>query len=346
MSKPIVMERGVKYRDADKMALIPVKNVATEREALLRKPEWMKIKLPADSSRIQGIKAAMRKNGLHSVCEEASCPNLAECFNHGTATFMILGAICTRRCPFCDVAHGRPITPDANEPQKLAQTIADMVLRYVVITSVDRDDLRDGGARHFADCISAIREKSPGIKIETLVPDFRGRMDRALDILKETPPDVFNHNLENVPRLYRQVRPGADYNWSLKLLERFKEAHPELPTKSGLMVGLGETNAEIIEVMRDLRRHGGDHADAWPVSAAEPPPPAGAALRQPGRVRRDESRGAGDGLHPRGLRPVRALLLSRRPAGERDGSEVIPPCPEKPQPACGFFVHSAQFWCA
>ncbi|MGU5398436.1 lipoyl synthase [Klebsiella pneumoniae] len=170
MSKPIVMERGVKYRDADKMALIPVKNVATEREALLRKPEWMKIKLPADSSRIQGIKAAMRKNGLHSVCEEASCPNLAECFNHGTATFMILGAICTRRCPFCDVAHGRPVAPDANEPQKLAQTIADMGLRYVVVTSVDRDDLRDGGAQHFADCISAIREKNPSIKIETLVP--------------------------------------------------------------------------------------------------------------------------------------------------------------------------------
>lgn len=256
MSKPIVMERGVKYRDADKMALIPVKNVATEREALLRKPEWMKIKLPADSTRIQGIKAAMRKNGLHSVCEEASCPNLAECFNHGTATFMILGAICTRRCPFCDVAHGRPVAPDANEPVKLAQTIADMALRYVVITSVDRDDLRDGGAQHFADCITAIREKSPQIKIETLVPDFRGRMDRALDILTATPPDVFNHNLENVPRIYRQVRPGAVYNWSLKLLERFKEAHPEIPTKSGLMVGLGETNEEIIEVMRDLRRHG------------------------------------------------------------------------------------------
>lgn len=166
MSKPIVMERGVKYRDADKMALIPVKNVVTEREALLRKPEWMKIKLPADSTRIRGIKAAMRKNGLHSVCEEASCPNLAECFNHGTATFMILGAICTRRCPFCDVAHGRPVAPDANEPVKLAQTIADMALRYVVITSVDRDDLRDGGAQHFADCITAIREKAHQLKLK------------------------------------------------------------------------------------------------------------------------------------------------------------------------------------
>ncbi|WMQ73889.1 MAG: Lipoyl synthase [Sodalis sp.] len=250
------MERGVKYRDADKMALIPIKTIAVERQEILRKPPWMKIKLPADSSRIQDIKAAMRKNDLHSVCEEASCPNLAECFNHGTATFMILGAICTRRCPFCDVAHGRPITPDINEPEKLAQTIADMGLHYVVVTSVDRDDLRDGGAQHFANCISAIRTKNPNIRIETLVPDFRGRMDRALNIINAAPPNVFNHNLENVPRLYRQVRPGADYHWSLKLLENFKVANPHLPTKSGLMVGLGETNAEIIEVMRDLRRHG------------------------------------------------------------------------------------------
>lgn len=256
MNKPIVRERGVKYRDADKMALIPVKNVVTEHPPLLRKPEWMKIKLPADSSRIQGIKAAMRKNGLHSVCEEASCPNLAECFNHGTATFMILGAICTRRCPFCDVAHGRPLAPDAREPQKLAQTIAEMGLRYVVITSVDRDDLRDGGAQHFAACISAIREKNADIRIEILAPDFRGRMDRALEILSATPPDIFNHNMENVPRLYRQIRPGANYDWSLKLLERFKQTHPQIPTKSGLMVGLGETDEEIFDVMRDLRRHG------------------------------------------------------------------------------------------
>lgn len=256
MSKPIRMEHGVKYRDADKIALIPIKTVAVEHQEILRKPSWMKIKLPADSSRIQGIKAAMRKKGLHSVCEEASCPNLAECFNNGTATFMILGAICTRCCPFCDVAHGRPVTPDANEPEKLAQTIADMGLRYVVVTSVDRDDLRDGGAQHFADCISAIRAKNPSIRIETLVPDFRGRMDRALDIINAAPLDVFNHNLENVPRLYRQVRPGADYHWSLKLLENFKAANPHLLTKSGLMVGLGETNAEIIDVMRDLRRHG------------------------------------------------------------------------------------------
>ena len=247
------VETGVKLRGAEKVARIPVKIIPTTE--LPKKPDWIRVRIPV-SPEVDRIKSLLRKHKLHSVCEEASCPNLAECFNHGTATFMILGAICTRRCPFCDVAHGRPVTPDANEPQKLAQTIADMGLRYVVVTSVDRDDLRDGGAQHFADCISAIREKNPSIKIETLVPDFRGRMDRALDILTVTPPDVFNHNLENVPRLYRQVRPGADYNWSLKLLERFKEAHPEIPTKSGLMVGLGETNDEIIEVMRDLRRHG------------------------------------------------------------------------------------------
>ncbi|KLV06693.1 MULTISPECIES: lipoyl synthase [Photobacterium] len=257
MSKPIKIEQGVKYRDADKMALIPVRTVAEEApKQVLRKPEWMKIKLPADSQRIQDIKSAMRKNNLHSVCEEASCPNLAECFNHGTATFMILGAICTRRCPFCDVAHGRPLPPNAEEPVHLAQTIADMKLRYVVVTSVDRDDLRDGGAQHFADCIREIRVKSPEIRIETLVPDFRGRMDRALDILRDNPPDVFNHNLETAPRLYRKARPGANYQWSLDLLKKFKEMHPEVPTKSGLMMGLGETKEEIIEVLKDLRAHG------------------------------------------------------------------------------------------
>ncbi len=257
MSKPIKIEQGVKYRDADKMALIPVRNVAEEApKEVLRKPEWMKIKLPSDSQRIQDIKAAMRKNKLHSVCEEASCPNLAECFNHGTATFMILGAICTRRCPFCDVAHGRPLPPSAEEPSHLAQTIADMNLRYVVVTSVDRDDLRDGGAKHFADCTREIRAKSPNIRIETLVPDFRGRMDRALEELQDNPPDVFNHNLETAPRLYRKVRPGANYQWSLDLLKKFKEQHPEIPTKSGLMMGLGETKEEIIEVLKDLRAHG------------------------------------------------------------------------------------------
>ncbi|MGR5237432.1 lipoyl synthase [Vibrio alfacsensis] len=256
MSKPIQMEKGVKYRDADKMALIPVKNMPAEQKEVLRKPDWMKIKLPADSQRIQDIKSAMRKNKLHSVCEEASCPNLAECFNHGTATFMILGAICTRRCPFCDVAHGRPLPVEAEEPKKLAKTIADMKLKYVVITSVDRDDLRDGGAEHFANCNREIRELNPHIKIETLVPDFRGRMDVALDLMKDNPPDVFNHNLETAPRLYRKARPGANYKWSLQLLQKFKEQHPNVPTKSGLMMGLGETKEEIVEVLKDLRAHG------------------------------------------------------------------------------------------
>ncbi len=223
---------------------------------LLKKPNWIKIKLVTDFTRIQSIKDAMRKHGLHSICEEASCPNLPECFNRGTATFMILGAVCTRRCPFCDVTHGRPLIPDINEPKKLANTISDMNLRYVVITSANRDDLRDGGAQHYADCITTIRTKNPSIKIETLVPDFRGRMDCALKILIKTPPDVFNHNLESVPRIYRQVRPGASYISSLKLLERFKKAKPSIPTKSGLILGLGETNTEIIKVMRDLIHHG------------------------------------------------------------------------------------------
>ncbi len=256
MSKPIHIERGVKYRDADKMALIPVKNLPTQAHLVLKKPDWMKVKLPADTQRIQEIKSAMRKNNLHSVCEEASCPNLAECFNHGTATFMILGAICTRRCPFCDVGHGKPLPPDENEPLKLAKTIKEMGLKYVVITSVDRDDLRDGGAAHFVKCTQEIRALSPYIRIETLVPDFKGRMDTALELLKQDPPDVFNHNLETAPRLYRSVRPGANYQWSLNLLKSFKQMHPDIPTKSGLMMGLGESKEEIIEVLKDLRSHG------------------------------------------------------------------------------------------
>jgi len=258
MIRPKDIQPGIKYRDADKISTIPVKNIVIEEvvDKPLKKPEWMKIKLPANSNRIEHIKSAMRKNGLHSVCEEASCPNLAECFNHGTATFMILGAICTRRCPFCDVAHGKPLPPDLNEPEKLAQTIRDMQLRYVVITSVDRDDLEDGGAQHFTNCIAAIRKYSPEIKIEILVPDFRGRMAKALDILRQSPPDVFNHNLENIPRLYPQIRPGAKYEASLKLLKQFKEQHPDIPTKSGLMVGLGETNQEILAVVKDLAAHG------------------------------------------------------------------------------------------
>ncbi len=252
------MEPGVKLRDAEKMALIPVKVLPTEPSEMLRKPEWLKIKLPRSTDKIEQVKSAMRKHGLHSVCEEAACPNLSECFTHGTATFMILGAICTRRCPFCDVAHGRPLPPSAEEPEKLALTIKDMGLKYVVVTSVDRDDLRDGGAQHFADCITAIRRESPNIKVEVLVPDFRGRMDTALAILTQTPPDVFNHNLETIPRLYKLARPGADYKWSLELLRRYKAAHPEVSTKSGLMVGLGETTEELIEVLKDLRAHNVD----------------------------------------------------------------------------------------
>ncbi|MGL5339909.1 MAG: lipoyl synthase [Aeromonas veronii] len=256
MSKPVRMEPGVKLRDGDKMALIPVKFMPDPNEELLRKPDWMRIKLPPSSQKIEHIKSTLRKNKLHSVCEEASCPNLAECFNHGTATFMIMGAICTRRCPFCDVAHGRPLALDPAEPKKLALTIKEMNLKYVVITSVDRDDLRDGGAQHFADCIREIREHSPQTRIEILTPDFRGRMEQALEVFRETPPDVFNHNLETAPRMYRVARPGADYKWSLELLRRIKEMHPHVPTKSGLMMGLGETNEEIVEVLKDLRAHG------------------------------------------------------------------------------------------
>ncbi|EOD56152.1 lipoyl synthase [Aeromonas molluscorum] len=256
MSKPVRMEPGVKLRDGDKMALIPVKFMPDPTEEVLRKPDWMRIKLPPSSQKIEHIKSTLRKNKLHSVCEEASCPNLAECFNHGTATFMIMGAICTRRCPFCDVAHGRPLALDPDEPHKLALTIKEMGLKYVVITSVDRDDLRDGGAQHFADCIKQIREHSPQTRIEILTPDFRGRMEQALDVFRETPPDVFNHNLETAPRMYRVARPGADYKWSLELLRRIKEMHPHVPTKSGVMMGLGETNEEIVQVLKDLREHG------------------------------------------------------------------------------------------
>ncbi|MDT9587409.1 MAG: lipoyl synthase [Candidatus Arsenophonus melophagi] len=255
MNKPTQITNGVKYYEADQRTLIPVNIVTIDPKEILPKPRWIKIKFPADSSRIQKIKNAMRKYGLHSVCEEASCPNLVECFNRSTATFMILGAICTRRCPFCDVTHGRPNAPDPHEPEKLAEIIKDIGLKYVVLTSVDRDDLRDGGAQHFVDSIISIRKQNPNITIETLVPDFRGRMDCALAILSTAPPDVFNHNIENVPRIYHQVRPGANYTLSLQLLSKFKQMHPAIPTKSGLMVGLGETNEEIINVMRDLRRH-------------------------------------------------------------------------------------------
>ena len=220
----------------------------------LKKPDWIRVR-SGDSQRFQEIKHILREHQLHTVCEEASCPNIGECFGKGTATFMIHGDLCTRRCPFCDVAHGRPQPPAADEPSNLAKTIAALKLRYVVITSVDRDDLRDAGARHFADCIRAVREHSPATRIEVLVPDFRGRLEIALDILGGNPPDVMNHNLETVPRLYKLARPGADYQNSLRLLKEFKARLPRIPTKSGLMLGLGETDDEILEVMRDLRAH-------------------------------------------------------------------------------------------
>ena len=241
-----------KQRGAAKTARIPVKIETTTRP--LRKPSWIRAKSPADPS-VSRLKDVLRENRLHTVCEEASCPNIGECFAGGTATFMIMGDICTRRCPFCDVAHGRPDPLDADEPENLGRTIQAMGLRYVVVTSVDRDDLRDGGAEHFMQCIEAIRRHSPDIRIEVLVPDFRGRMDRALDILIQSPPDVFNHNLETVPSLYRKVRPGSDYAWSLNLLKRFKALHPEVATKSGLMLGVGEEISEVEQVMRDLRAH-------------------------------------------------------------------------------------------
>lgn len=250
--RPAKKVAGVKEIDAAKTSRIPIKIVP---QPVLRKPEWIRMKVP-DSARFQEIKQVLRDNHLHTVCEEASCPNIGECFSGGTATFMILGDICTRRCPFCDVAHGKPLPPDPNEPANLARTIAQMQLRYVVVTSVDRDDLPDGGAQHFVDCIHAIRAQSPAIKIEILVPDFRGRMDVSLQILQAAPPDVMNHNLETVPRLYKQARPGSDYHHSLQLLKQFGERYPEVPTKSGLMLGLGETDDEIIAVMRDLRAHG------------------------------------------------------------------------------------------
>jgi lipoic acid synthetase len=241
-------------RGEAKTARIPIK---VEAAAALPKPEWIRVRV-SQSERFRELKRVLREAQLHTVCEEASCPNIGECFGKGTATFMVLGDLCTRRCPFCDVAHGRPLPPDPQEPQHLAQTVARLALGYVVITSVDRDDLRDGGAAHFADCIRAVRRRSPATRIEVLTPDFRGRAEMALDILAADAPDVMNHNLETVPRLYKQARPGADYGHSLRLLQSFRERRPDVPTKSGLMLGLGETDDEVLAVMRDLRRHGVD----------------------------------------------------------------------------------------
>ncbi|TMG94175.1 MAG: lipoyl synthase [Betaproteobacteria bacterium] len=246
---------GIKHKGDAKTARVfakfAIKVVAAEP---LKKPPWIRVRAPS-SPRFYEIKKILREHNLHSVCEEASCPNIGECFGKGTATFMIMGDICTRRCPFCDVGHGRPLPLDAAEPANLARTIAALKLKYVVITSVDRDDLRDGGAGHFVDCIRAVRAESPATQIESLVPDFRGRLERALGVIDQAPPDVMNHNLETVPRLYKQARPGSDYAHSLSLLQSFKRRHPDIPTKSGLMVGLGETDDEILATLRDLRAH-------------------------------------------------------------------------------------------
>jgi lipoic acid synthetase len=282
-------EAGVKEKGARKtIRIVP--------STPLPKPAWIRVRAPSPSSRFQEIKDILRRQKLHTVCEEASCPNIAECFGKGTATFMILGDICTRRCPFCDVAHGRPLAPDAEEPQHLADTIAKLALSYVVITSVDRDDLRDGGAQHFVNCISSIRKQSPQTTIEILVPDFRGRLERALEILAAAPPDVLNHNLETVPRLYRKARPGGDYAHSLKLLQEFKRLHPALPTKSGLMVGLGEEDGEILQVMRDLRA---DDVDMLTIGQYLQPSPHHLPVEryvEPGRFRFFEEEAASMGF--------------------------------------------------
>jgi lipoic acid synthetase len=253
-TKPEAKIAGVKQRGELKTARIPIKVVHTGEA--LRKPAWIRVKAGNDAGRFGEIKTMLREQKLHTVCEEAACPNIGECFGRGTATFMILGDICTRRCPFCDVGHGKPLPPDADEPANLADSVANLRLNYVVITSVDRDDLRDGGAQHFVDVIAAVRDKSPKTIIETLVPDFRGRMDIAIDVLGQSLPDVLNHNLETVPRLYKQARPGADYEHSLAFMKQFKVRYPQVPTKSGLMVGIGETDDEILEVLRDLRANG------------------------------------------------------------------------------------------
>lgn len=252
MSNSHRVEKGVKLKGADKVARIPIKVIPSI--SVQRKPSWIRAKAPT-SEVVKKLKNTLRENNLYTVCEEAACPNLGECFSNGTATFMLMGDICTRRCPFCDVGHGRPNPLDEKEPSNVAKTIKNMNLSYVVLTSVDRDDLRDGGALHFVKCIDEIRRLNPEIQIEILTPDFRGRMGIALDILTRSPPNVFNHNLESVPRLYKKIRPGADYQWSLDLLKQFKQRHPDVPTKSGLMLGLGEELDEVEQVLRDLREH-------------------------------------------------------------------------------------------
>ncbi len=307
-------EAGVKEKGALKTARLQF-----FRKEKLPKPAWIRVRAASPGSRFHDIKQILREQKLHTVCEEASCPNIAECFGKGTATFMILGDICTRRCPFCDVAHGRPLAPDPEEPRHLADTIAKLKLSYVVITSVDRDDLKDGGARHFVDCIRAVREKSPTTTIEVLVPDFRGRLERALEVLPAAPPDVMNHNMETVPRLYKQARPGGDYAHSLKLLQEFKRRFPAVPTKSGLMVGLGETDEEILLVMRDLRGAWRRNADDRAIPRAFRTSPAGGTLRASRHLRDVRARSGHDGIPACGDRPLGPLVLSRRPAGPSGG---------------------------
>ena len=253
MTEKVNKRRDVSaLKGESKVSRIPVKIIPS---APKRKPEWIRAKAPSNPE-VTRLKSLLRENNLHTVCEEAACPNLGECFTHGTATFLIMGNICTRRCPFCDIAHGKPDPLDQNEPNHLAKTIASMKLKHVVVTSVDRDDLRDGGSAHFTQCIAEIRQQSPNTQIEVLVPDFRGRMEVALEELKKSPPDIFNHNLESIPRLYKAVRPGSDYQWSLNLIKNFQDMHPNVPTKSGLMLGLGESIEEVHQVMQDLRDHG------------------------------------------------------------------------------------------
>ena len=253
MTEIVQKKRDVSaLKGASKVSRIPIKIEPSDPK---RKPAWIRSKAHGNAEVIR-LKQLLRENNLHTVCEEAACPNLGECFTHGTATFLIMGNICTRRCPFCDIAHGRPEVLDENEPEHLAKTIASMQLKHVVVTSVDRDDLRDGGSAHFTRCIAEIRKQSPQTRIEVLVPDFRGRMDVALEELAKSPPDIFNHNLESIPRLYKAVRPGSDYQWSLNLIKNFQKMHPDVPTKSGLMLGLGETLEEVQQVMQDLHNHG------------------------------------------------------------------------------------------
>ena len=305
-------DASAKQKSQAKTSRIPIKVVAAPA---LKKPDWIRVKAGSPSTRFYEIKQILREHKLHSVCEEASCPNIGECFGKGTATFMIMGDKCTRRCPFCDVGHGRPDPLDADEPLNLAKTIAALKLQYVVITSVDRDDLRDGGAAHFVECIQRVRELSPATRIEVLTPDFRGRLDRALDILKAAPPDVMNHNLETVPRLYKQARPGSDYAFSLDLLKRFKAAVPGVPTKSGLMVGLGETDDEILQAMRDMREHGIDMLTIGQYLA-----PSGHHLPvlryvHPDTFRMFEAEAATMGFTHAAVGAHGALQLPRRPAG-------------------------------